>query len=237
VSDATNYMLLGTAGATAVLHTLIPDHWLPFVLIGRARGWAPLTTAVISAVSAVIHVLLSIALGLLALGVGLKAAEAIGASLERGGAVLLVAFGVAYAVWAWRKGGHFHPGGALLHVDRGQGCSGGEGPGNPDHLHYHADAELIRGRQGWGALGVALIVGLNPCILVLPLMLEAQSRAGILAVSLAYGIPTVLIIVVLSAFGVAGGRRIRLPGMARHMEMASGLLIAALGLLIWLFEG
>jgi ABC-type nickel/cobalt efflux system permease component RcnA len=230
-------MLLSTAGATAVLHTLIPDHWLPFVLIGRARGWAPLTTAMISGVSAVIHVLLSIALGLVALGVGLKAAEAIGESLERSGAALLVAFGVAYAVWAWRKGGHFHPGGAMLHADSGEGCRGGEGPGNPDHLHYHADAELIRGRPGWGALGMALIVGLNPCILVLPLMLEAQSRAGILAVSLAYGLPTVLLIVILSALGVAGGRRIRLPGMVRHMELASGVLIAVLGVVIWLVEG
>ena len=29
--------MAGTAVATSVLHTLIPDHWLPFVLIGRAR--------------------------------------------------------------------------------------------------------------------------------------------------------------------------------------------------------
>jgi hypothetical protein len=84
---------------------------------------------------------------------------------------------------------------------------------------------------------MALIVGLNPCILVLPLMLEAQSRAGILAVSLAYGLPTVLLIVILSALGVAGGRRIRLPGMVRHMELASGVLIAVLGVVIWLVEG
>jgi ABC-type nickel/cobalt efflux system permease component RcnA len=230
-------MLFITAAATAVLHTLIPDHWLPFVLIGRSRGWRPLTTAVISGVSALIHVLLSVALGLTALAVGVKAAEAVGESLERGGALLLVAFGLGYAVWAWRKGGHFHPGGAVLHSGQGPGCPGGEGPGNPDHLHYHADAELIRGRPGWGALGMALIVGLNPCVLVLPLMLEAQSRGEIWAVSLAYGVPTIFLIVVLSAVGVAGGRRIRLPGVARHMEMASGLLIAALGAVIWFLEG
>ena len=31
-------LLLLTAAATAAFHTLIPDHWLPFVLVGRARG-------------------------------------------------------------------------------------------------------------------------------------------------------------------------------------------------------
>ena len=39
----------------------------------------------------------------------------------------------------------------------------------------------------------------------------------------------------LSVLGVAGTRGIRLPGAARHMEMASGLLIMILGLLVlWL---
>ena len=32
--------LTGAAVATGVLHTLIPGHWLPFVMIGRARGWS-----------------------------------------------------------------------------------------------------------------------------------------------------------------------------------------------------
>jgi len=33
-------LLLATAAATAAFHTLIPDHWLPFVLVGRARRWS-----------------------------------------------------------------------------------------------------------------------------------------------------------------------------------------------------
>ena len=139
-------MLLTTAGATALLHTLIPDHWLPFVLIGRARGWSGGTTGLVSGISALIHVSLSIVLGLATLGIGLGAAEVVGESLERAGAVLLILFGLIYAWWAWRKGGHFHPGGSLLHShDAHDSCAGSEGDGNPEHLHYHADDTLIRG--------------------------------------------------------------------------------------------
>ena len=33
-ADSTSYILLATATAAALLHTLIPDHWLPYALVG-----------------------------------------------------------------------------------------------------------------------------------------------------------------------------------------------------------
>jgi ABC-type nickel/cobalt efflux system permease component RcnA len=236
VLESTVYMLLSTAGATALLHTLIPDHWLPFVLIGRAQRWSGTTTALVSGVSAAIHVALSVALGLLTLGIGIGAAEIVGESLERAGAVLLMLFGVGYAWWAWRKGGHFHPGGGLLHShEAAPPCSGDEGNANPEHLHYHADEILIRGKPGWGALGLAVIVGLNPCVLILPIMLASATKGpqAFWLVTAASAIPTVVLMVGLSVFGVVGGRRIPVPGAARYMELASGLLIAMLGVAFW----
>jgi ABC-type nickel/cobalt efflux system permease component RcnA len=236
---ATAYVLLATAGGTALLHTLIPDHWLPFVLIGRARGWNGRTTLLVSGCSALVHVLLSICLGLIALRIGLSAAEAIGESMHRAGALLLIVFGIAYAVWAWRKGGHFHPGGNLLHKGgKHAACNGSEGHANPEHLHYHADDALIRGRTGWSALWLALIVGANPCILVLPVMLATvgKGRAIFWLVVLAYSLPTLILTVALSVIGVTGSRKLFVPVAAKYMEAASGLLIALLGVLFWLFE-
>ena len=238
MGDAGTLLLLATAGGTAILHTLIPDHWLPFVLIGRARGWTVRTTAVVSGCSAVIHVALSALLGLLALGIGVAASETIGETLERAGASLLILFGLAYALWAWRKGGHFHPGGEWLHRGdaEGHGCGGEEGTGG-EHLHYHADDALIREPRRWTGVWLALIVGANPCVLLLPIMI-ATAEHGPAAVGLvvaAYAVPTVFLMVVLAAIGVAGARRIPVPGAARHMETASGLLIATLGVGILVF--
>ena len=228
--DPTTSLLLATAVATALFHTLIPDHWLPFVLIGRARGWTVRETALWSGLSALVHAALSAVLGLCTLKIGMEAASALGERLESASGVLLVGFGLAYAGWAWRKGGHFHPGGALFHrVPETPACDGHEGPGHPDHLHYHADEAWIRGGAGRGDLGLALIVGLNPCVLILPILVAAAQRGAeaTAVVTLAYAATTTALMVALSVIGVVGIRRIPVPGAARHMETASGLLIAA----------
>lgn len=232
-------ILLLTAVATAVFHTLIPDHWLPFVLVGRARGWSARETASISGLSALIHTGLSVALGLVALSAGLGAARAMGRHLESASGVLLVLFGLAYAVWAWRKGGHFHPGGALVHRHaEAEECDGHEGPGHHEHLHYHADEGWIRGGRGKSAFYLALIVGANPCVLILPIMLATAEHgaASVALVTLAYCLTTVALMIGLSVFGVVGSRRIPVPSAARHMETASGLLIALVGALFLLLE-
>jgi len=235
VPGAVPSLLLMTAAATAAFHTLIPDHWLPFVLVGRARGWSARTTAAVSGLSALVHTILSLALGLAALLLGQSMAHAVGERLERGSGILLVVFGTAYALWAWRKGGHFHPGGALLHASDERGhCDGHEGPASLDHLHYHADEGLIRGGAGRGGLGIALIVGLNPCVLILPVLFATAERGApaLALVTAAYAATTTALMVILSVIGVAGVRRIPVPGAARHMETASGLLIAAVGAVV-----
>lgn len=232
-------LLLLTAASTAALHTLIPDHWLPFVLVGRARGWSARTTAAVSGFSAFVHTLLSIVLGLVALGLGQTAAAAVGERLERASGVLLVAFGLAYALWAWRKGGHFHPGGALLHAGgEHDHCDGHEGFVESGHLHYHADDAWIRTDAGKGSLSLALIVGLNPCVLLLPIMVATadEGRVALALVTAAYSVTTIALMVGLSVAGVAGTRRLRVPAVARHMETASGVLIALCGAVFLLVE-
>ncbi len=231
--DAIPSLLLLTATATAAFHTLIPDHWLPFVLVGRARHWSARTTAAVSGFSAAVHALLSVALGSLALALGETVAHTLGNRLERASGLLLAVFGLAYAGWAWRKGGHFHPGGGLLHAKgEAPSCDGHEGPTSNEHLHYHADEAWIASDAGKGAFALALVVGLNPCVLVLPIMIAtaSQGRALLVLVTAAYVLTTVVLMVGLSVAGVAGARRIRVPRMARHMETWSGLLIAVVGL-------
>ncbi len=234
----TGYILLGTTVSTALLHTLIPDHWLPFVLAGRARGWSAGYTAMISGSSALVHTLLSLLLALCAGYLGREAAAALGRTLETAAGLLLILFGLVYAIWSWKKGGHFHPGGALLHGGHGghggSGSSGKEGDDNPDHLYYQADEELIRGKDGTSAWTLAMIIGINPCILILPVILASVEHgpATVGLVAIAYAGTTCVLMVGLSVLGVVGTRRIAPPMVARHMEMISGLLIAATGIVV-----
>jgi ABC-type nickel/cobalt efflux system permease component RcnA len=232
-------LLFGTALSTALFHTLIPDHWLPFVLIGRARNWSAGKTAAVSGTSALIHATLSVGLGILAVGIGLTWARLLGDSLARASAVLLIVFGLGYAVWAWRKGGHFHPGGRLAHAGHDDtSCAEGTDGFHAGHLHYHADGDMIHGADRRGGYYLAFIVGINPCILILPIMFSSVERGAtaVALVTLAYTVTTVALMVGLSVFGVVAARRIPVPGIARHMESASGLLIALTGLLLFVFD-
>ena len=222
-----------------MLHTLIPDHWLPFVLVGRARGWTARGTAAVAAGSATLHVALSLALGAAALAIGHEAAGRFGETLERSAGVLLIVFGVAYAVWSWRKGGHFHPGGRLVHpTSDPRPCDGADRGGHGAHEHYHADAAWIDRGGRIGAAALAIAVGANPCVVILPVLLAAgSSGVGTAAVvAAAYGATTIVLLTVLSVVGVAATRRIPVPGIARHMEAASGLLIALLGVAVSWFD-
>lgn len=232
-------LLFGTALSTALFHTLIPDHWLPFVLIGRARSWSARKTMAVSGTSALIHATLSVGLGLLAVGTGLAWARLLGDSLARASAVLLIVFGLGYAAWAWRKGGHFHPGGRLAHEGHDEAsCADGTGGFHDGHLHYHADGDMIHGADRRSGYYLAFIVGINPCILILPIMFSSVERGAtaVALVTLAYTVTTVALMVGLSVAGVVVARRIPVPGIARHMELVSGLLIALTGVLLFLFD-
>ena len=196
-------------------------------------------TALISGFSAIVHTVLSILLGLAAVGIGRASAETLGHALEKSSHILLIVFGLLYAIWAWRKGGHFHPGGAHVHDgDAGHACAGEEGDSDPEHLHYHADAQLIREKTRFQAWWLAFIIGANPCLLLMPLLVETapQGPGPILLVTLSYSVPTILLMVGLSALGVSGTIKIQLPVAARHMEAASGLLVAILGIVLWWVE-
>ena len=54
--------------------------------------------------------------------------------------------------------------------------------------------------------------------------------------TLAYSVTTIALMVGLSVAGVVGTRRLHVPAVARHMETASGILIALCGALFLLIE-
>ncbi|HEY5550698.1 MAG TPA: hypothetical protein VIK52_02330, partial [Opitutaceae bacterium] len=72
-------LLLSTAGV-AVLHTLTgPDHYLPFIVMGKARGWTTRRMIFWTSLCGLGHVASSvvIAIGAVALGHGLERVQLI----------------------------------------------------------------------------------------------------------------------------------------------------------------
>ncbi len=271
--------LLGATVTTAVFHTLIPDHWLPVVLIGIARGWSGVKAAAWSGLSALIHTGFSLCLGLAGLAVGEGTAMLAGRALEEVSGWLLVVFGLGYAWYARRKGGHFHIGGQRAHRRSVHGekaarekstCDGHSREGH-DHdegrdaacsrvssgessvaerssgAAVSTEEERRRGMEedlihpeprGRGPLYLAVIIGLNPCVLVVPLLLKSveYGRMAVVMTAVSYSLVVILLMVGLTLFGVAGGTKFQMPLLRRHGEVASGLLIALVGVVFMFLE-
>jgi hypothetical protein len=206
--------LLATTVATAGVHALIPDHWLPLVLLARAQRWEQRRAVGVAAFSGVLHALVSVSLGALALWGGREAARGLGESLQRWSAALLVLFGAAYAGWALARGGH--------------------------SLHVHPRLEDAHAEPDRRLTGIALgfVVGFNPCVLIIPILFATGGMAPgwALGVAAAFALTTVLTTTVMVWAGLRSVRRLELAALDRYGEVLSGALIGLTGLVVWALE-
>lgn len=100
------FVLAGTAAGIGFIHTILgPDHYLPFIVMSKARGWTGRKTAVVTSLCGLGHVTGSIVLGALGIFLGaalfnLETFESFRGDLA---AWLLIAFGLVYFLWGIRR--------------------------------------------------------------------------------------------------------------------------------------
>lgn len=225
--------LLFTTGSVALMHALVgPDHWLPFVMLSRARRWTLWRTLLVTLVCGLGHVLSSVGLGLLATALGWQATRLAGVEGARGllAAWLLLAFGVAYAAWGVRRGArrrrglelHAHDGSVHLHAQ-------GERP------HAHEGAPDDDDSQGVAFWTLFVVFVLGPCEPMIPLLVAPASRGQwsltlwVAAVFSAMTIVAMLAIVAIVRLGLV---HLRFARLARWSHALAGGAIALCGLAV-----
>ena len=90
-------VLITSASATAFFHAVVPDTWLPFVLVGKAQGWSKRKTLSFSALSATLHVVVSIVLGIIGYTIGIASASSIGEKMDSVIGIGLLLVGILYS--------------------------------------------------------------------------------------------------------------------------------------------
>ena len=250
------WMLAGTAATLGLVHTVIgPDHYLPFIVIGRARNWTLRKTLFVSFLAGLGHILSSVVLGFLGIGLGIAVAKLEGVEAARGGiaAWLLIGFGFAYFVWgmrwAWRGKPHVH---AHLHDhEDAQVHPHGpdEGPHDPDHEHVHRHAhahthELAEHAHPHGEVPkkanitpwvLFTIFVFGPCEPLIPLVMYPAARhstAGVVLVAAAFGVVTIATMLVIIAAASLGVSFVRLGKLERYSHALAGLVIFISGLAV-----
>jgi len=65
-------ILAGTAATIGFVHTILgPDHYLPFIVLSKARQWSSVQTVMITFLCGVGHVLSSVVLGFIGIALGI----------------------------------------------------------------------------------------------------------------------------------------------------------------------
>ena len=112
-------ILITTAASIGLFHTLLgPDHYLPFIVMAKARHWSVAKTAMITALCGIGHVLGSVMLGLIGVAAGIAVGKLEAIDSVRGdlAAWAFISFGLVYLAWGVRRAiknkphthSHFH---------------------------------------------------------------------------------------------------------------------------------
>src|ERR1700677_5256991 len=106
------FLLVGAVAVVGVLHTIVPDHWVPITLIARQRGWTKAETISAAIKAGTGHVLSTLLIALVVWFAGTVAATHFGHLVDLASSVALIAFGCWIAISSWLEmrssGGHIH---------------------------------------------------------------------------------------------------------------------------------
>jgi ABC-type nickel/cobalt efflux system permease component RcnA len=223
-----------TAATLAFVHTVIgADHYLPFVLLGRANRWTLSRVILVTLLCGVGHVLSSIVLGFVGVGLGIAVGSLETVEGVRGDIAtwLLIGAGLVYGVWGIRRGlkskrhdhAHHHPDGTLHNHDHDH---------HTGHAHFHRQPTTGKTTTVWWLF---IIFVLGPCEPLIPLIMYPaanHSFVGVATVAAVFGVVTVATMIVLTALLHLGAARLPLGRMERWVHAQAGFLIAISGLTI-----
>ncbi len=229
-------LLCINSAAVALLHTLLgPDHYVPFVVMARARRWSVGRTAWVTLACGLGHVGGAAALGLVgvACGLGLQKIARIESFRGNLAAWALIVFGAVYAAWglrrAWRSQVHTHE-----HAH----ANGQHHVHAHAHDHDHAHVHDAAGRVSLTPWVLFTIFVLGPCEPMIPLVMYPAATSNWLGVSLvivvfgAITIATMVGVVLLSVYGVS---LLPLGRIERFSHALAGTTILTTGCVILLF--
>jgi len=223
-------LLIGLAISIAFFHTLTgPDHYLPFVAMSKARNWSTRKTLQIAWLAGLGHILSSVLLGILGMGLGLAVQhlEIIESTRGEWAAWILITFGLTYTVYGlcktFRKKPHTHDHAHLqgLHHSHTH---------QKEQMHLHAEKEK-KEILPW-ILCVIFIFG--PCEPLIPLLMYPAAKGSILEIGLvtaAFSITTLLTMSGLIFFSLVGIQWIPLSFqcLKKYNHALAGLTIGLSG--------
>ena len=203
--------ILAGAFLVSVAHAILPDHWLPLILISRAEKWSQAETLWITALVTIPHLVSTILLGLLVGLIGFRLSATYEALMEIVAPAMFVLIGLIYVYRNYRAEGH----------------------------HHGADiSSLGDGSKRKVVTLMATALFFSPCV---PMgsyffIVGTEGIASLALVSIIYIVVTLGVLLLMVALGRRGVERIQWHFLEHNENLITGLVLIVLGLFIFLFE-
>ena len=235
------YILSLTAASIAFMHTLFgPDHYLPFVVLARARKWSKARTVWMTILCGIGHVGSSVLIGFIGISAGIALSklnyfESVRANIA---GWLFIGFGLLYALWGLRRAindkphthAHYHLNGNK-HVHEHTHSSGHthvheqDGGANSDKIEYKSLTPWV--------LFVIFVFG--PCEPLIPLVMFPAMRhnlMGVVTVTTVFSLVTILTMLLAVLLLSSGLQLVKLEKLEKLSHALAGSAIFFSGVAI-----
>ena len=229
-------VLYVTAASIGFFHTLLgPDHYIPFIVISKARKWSLWKTNFVTILCGIGHVGSSILIGVLGILMGIAVNKLTPIEATRGSiaAWLMIAFGLVYFIWGLRKAikqkehvhDHVHSDGTI-HVHRHSHFN--------EHSHIH-EKKSIKELTPW-ILFTIFIFG--PCEPFIPILLYPAAQNNIfdiIMVTLIFSATTIGTMVMMVTVSLFGFKFLSKLNLERYMHALAGaaIFLCGIGIQFW----
>ncbi len=217
-------LLLITAAALGFIHTALgPDHYLPFIVLSKARNWSQSKTLWLTFISGVGHVLSSVIIGVfgIALGISLTKLEFIESQRGDIAGWLIVVFGLFYTIYGSYKflknGGHTHLPKFIV----------------PQKVKEHNHIAENKDNTKLTPWILFLIFIFGPCEVLIPLLIFPAAEFntwGIILVSIVFGATTIFTMLSIVLISYQGLSFIKLRNRNKYMHLVAGIVILISGI-------
>ncbi len=219
-------LLLSTAIFIGTVHTLIGvDHYVPFVAMSKANHWTLRRTIWVVLICGLGHVLSSVVLGFVGIGVGSALSSLVDIESWRGDIAVwfLIAFGAVYTIWGVVK--------AIQNKPHHHTLSDGS---HVEHAH-HAKKHTHKITTFW-ALFVLFVLG--PCEPLIPILMYpavSHSVGTLVLVTSCFAVCTMGTMLVATLVVLKGINLLPIKRMERYVHALAGLSITLCGVAIIVF--
>jgi len=224
-------LLLGAAAVVVILHSILPDHWVPLAVVGRTQRWSLFRVARVSALASAGHVVASVVLAGIIAAIGLQFQRQL--ETQQGhivGAVLILT-GVGFLIWGLTSHSHDH--------DHGH---------SHDHetAHAHEESHTQTGHAApprqqtlarrLAAIAVPFGVAASPDLTILPVALAASAvgRGAVVGVIVVFALLTMATFIGLTVLATLAGYQIKGEWLERHANTITAVVLIAIGVVAYI---